>query len=198
MADTVAGLGEDRSVAARGGLEVAVVVGVARVHLVDVVVDVGDDARRHDAREAHGLELEPRHRAVRVGEERLVHGQTDLLAGDGLARGEVRFDELPGEASVHCSEGRRQAGAIGGWPETRHKPVAFRMSLFIPRGRSGWPASGTLLHRHERAPLRADVLAARPDGRPPGSPEGGTPSDAAWWRSPPRRPRPRSLPPPSP
>src|SRR5438445_1132472 len=62
VADAVAGLGEDRAVAARGGLEVAVVVGVARVHLVDVGGDVGDEARRHDVREARGLELEPRHR----------------------------------------------------------------------------------------------------------------------------------------
>ena len=42
VADAVTGLGEPRAVAARRGLQIAVVVGVARVHLVDVVVDVGD------------------------------------------------------------------------------------------------------------------------------------------------------------
>ena len=77
------------------------VVGVARVGLVDVVVDVRHDARGPDAGEAHGLELEPGHVAVRVGEQALVHAQRDLLAGHGLAGDEVRVDQLAREARSH-------------------------------------------------------------------------------------------------
>src|SRR5207247_10503155 len=110
--------------------------GRARRHQPKGAVAVADDARGDHAPETHRLELEPRDRAVRGGEERLVHGETDLLAGDGLARREVRFDELPGEALFHCN-GVREAGAIGGWPETRRDAAPFRMSLLIPLAPGG-------------------------------------------------------------
>jgi hypothetical protein len=61
VADAVAELGEDRAVAPRRRLHVAVVVGVARVHLVDVVVDVCHHPRRHHVGAPHGLELEQGH-----------------------------------------------------------------------------------------------------------------------------------------
>ena len=82
---------------------IPVVVGVARVDLVDVVVDVGHHARRHHAGEAHGLELEEGHGAVGVGEQHLVDGDPDLLAGHGLAGDEVLLDELAREAPAHGS-----------------------------------------------------------------------------------------------
>ena len=101
VADAVAGLGEPRPVAARRRLHVTVVVRVPRVDGVDVVVDVGDDARRADAREPQRLELEQRHRPVGVGEQDLVDGERDLLAGHGLARHEVSVDQLAREAQSH-------------------------------------------------------------------------------------------------
>ena len=103
VADAVAGLGEPRAVAPRRGLEIAVVVGVARVDLVDVVIDVGDHARRPHPREPHGLELEERHGAVGVGEQRLVHPQPDLVSRDRLPGDQVRVDELAGEAPAHAA-----------------------------------------------------------------------------------------------
>jgi hypothetical protein len=78
-----------------------VIVGVARVDLEDLVVDVGDDARGHDARKPHGLELQPRLDAVGVGEEDLVGAQADLLAGHRLAADQVGFDQLAREALGH-------------------------------------------------------------------------------------------------
>ena len=101
VADAVARLGEPGAIARGCRLEVTMVVGVARVGLVDVVVDVRHDARGLDAGEAHGLELEPGHVAVGVGEQALVHAQRDLLAGHGLAGDEVRVDQLAREVQAH-------------------------------------------------------------------------------------------------
>ena len=75
--------------------------GVAGVHLVDVVVDVGHDAGRDHAREPHGLELEPGQRAVRVGQEHLIDGEADLFADDRLAGDEVTLDQLARQALAH-------------------------------------------------------------------------------------------------
>ena len=96
VADAVARLAEHRAVLARGRLHVTVVVGIARVDLEDLVVDVGDHARRHDAWEAHRLELQPRLDPVGVREEDLVRADADLLSRHGLAADEVGLDQLPG------------------------------------------------------------------------------------------------------
>ena len=108
VADAVAGLGEPRPVARGGRLHVPVVVGVARVRLVDVVVDVAHHPRGLDPREAHGLELQPRHVAVGVREQALVNAQADLLSGCGLAGHQMRVDELARDGEAHryrCSTG---------------------------------------------------------------------------------------------
>src|SRR2546427_10539292 len=55
----------------------------------------------------------------------------------------------------HCS-GAREAGAIGGWPETRRDPAPLRQWLLIPRARSRVarvPVDG--LTRGSAAPARA-------------------------------------------
>jgi hypothetical protein len=101
VADAVAGLRVVPAEAAGGGLEVAVVLRVPRVELVNLVVRVRDDGLGLDPVEAHRFELEPRHGAVRVGEEHLVHPEADLLAGQGLARDQVAGDELLDEALRH-------------------------------------------------------------------------------------------------
>jgi hypothetical protein len=101
VADAVAGLRVVPAEAAGRGLEVAVVLRVARVELVDLMVGVRDDGLGLDPIEAHGLELKPRHGAVGVGEEHLVHPEADFLAGPGLARDQVTGDELPDEALGH-------------------------------------------------------------------------------------------------
>ena len=108
VADAVAGLGEPRPVARGGRLHVPVVVGVARVRLVDVVVDVAHHPRGLDPRKAHGLELQPRHVAVGVREQALVHAQADLLSSRRLAGHQMRVDELARDGEAHryrCSTG---------------------------------------------------------------------------------------------
>src|SRR5262249_61401023 len=84
-------------------LQVPMIVGVARVHLVDVVIDVGHHARRHHAGEPHRLELQPGQWAVGVGQEHLVDGEANLLAEDRLAGDEVALDQLARETSAHHS-----------------------------------------------------------------------------------------------
>ena len=61
------------------------VVGVARVGLIDLMIDVGHRARRHHAGEPERLELQPRLRAVGVGEEHLIDADADLFPGDRAA-----------------------------------------------------------------------------------------------------------------
>src|SRR5439155_27023536 len=53
MADAVAGLREDGAVLARRGLHVAVVVGVARVDLEDLVIDIGEDRKSTRLNSSH-------------------------------------------------------------------------------------------------------------------------------------------------
>ena len=101
MADAVAGLRVEAAEAPRGGLEVPVILRVAGVELIDLVVRVRDHGGRLDAIEAHRLELEPGHGAVRVREEDLVHPETDLLTGQRLARHQVSGHELLDEALGH-------------------------------------------------------------------------------------------------
>ena len=113
MADSVPGLRVVAAEAPGDRLEIAMVLRVPRVELVDLVVRVGDHGRRLDAVEAHRLELEPRHGAVGVGEQHLVHPEADLLPGCGLARDEVPGHELlderrggPGHQAPRSESGR--------------------------------------------------------------------------------------------
>src|SRR4030067_325332 len=66
-------------------LQVAVVVGVAKVGLEHVVVHVADRQLGAHPRQAHGLELEPGHRAGGVLGEGLVEVDGDIFAGHPLA-----------------------------------------------------------------------------------------------------------------
>src|SRR5207245_6368380 len=87
----------------------------------------------------------------------------------------------------HCS-GAREAGALGGWPETRRDPAPLRMSLFIPPGGreagaiGGWPET-----RRDPAPLRMSLFIP-PGGRGAGAIGGwpGTRRDPATVRMWPR------------
>src|SRR5262249_41837449 len=101
VADAVAGLGVVAAEAPGDRLEIAVVLGVPGIELVDLMIRVGDDGGRLDAVEPHRLELEPRHRAVRVGQEDLVHPEADLLSGEGLACDQVVAHELLDETLRH-------------------------------------------------------------------------------------------------
>ena len=74
---------------------------VPGVELIDLVVRVGDDRGRLDVVESHGLELEPGHGAVRIGQEHLVHPEADLLAGYRRARDQMPGQELLDEALRH-------------------------------------------------------------------------------------------------
>ncbi len=101
MADAIAGLGKDGPVASRGCLHVPVVVGIARIDLVDVVVDVGHRSPGHHPREPHGLELEKGPGPVGVRQQNLVDGDPDFLADYRLAGDEALLDELAREAAAH-------------------------------------------------------------------------------------------------
>src|SRR5207237_230598 len=118
------------------GLHVAVVVGVARVDLIHLVIDVGDRALLGHPGQAHRLELQQRHVAIGVGEQDLVDADADLVAGHGLAGDEVAFDQLAREAQTHGAS--RQARRYHGWPPpTRGESRAWGGSMPF-RARARW------------------------------------------------------------
>src|SRR5256886_16575570 len=84
---------------------------LAVLALVDLV---GRDDQREDAERRLGERLRPS-RTPRAH-----------------AHGGVPVELLP-SGDGH-DNGGREAGAVGGWPETRRDPAAFRLSLFIPSG----------------------------------------------------------------
>src|SRR2546426_2669188 len=84
---------------------------LAVLALVDLV---GRDDQREDAERRLGERLRPS-RTPRAHAHVGVHV------------------ELLPSRNGHDNEGR-EAGAVGGWPETRRDPAAFRLSLFIPSG----------------------------------------------------------------
>src|SRR5438093_1150263 len=59
----------------------------------------------------------------------------ELLAHEAIQEGRLArvraADERNEPCAGHCN-GRREAGAIGGWPETRHDSAALRIALLIP------------------------------------------------------------------
>jgi len=79
-----------------------VVVGVAKVGLQDVVIDVLGRHLRVCPVEVHRLQLEHDHRAGGVLGERLVDPDTDLGAGGHLAFDDVLGDELLRNVSSHA------------------------------------------------------------------------------------------------
>jgi len=101
VADAVARAREEQAVLGRHALQIAVVVRVAKVGLQHVVVGIADGELRADAGQVHGLELQVGHGAGGVLRQGLVDAQADLFAGDHLALGEVRLDDLLREVVAH-------------------------------------------------------------------------------------------------
>src|SRR3989454_3329375 len=140
---------------------------------------MGDARDRSLARRAEDVDVV----AVR-GERGDQPGRRALDAG-------VEDEGAGDDQEAHCSGGRG-AGAIGGWPETRSDPAAFRMPQLIPRkgGRGagaigGWPET-----RSDPAAFRMPQLIPRKGGRGAGA-FGGWPDtrcDPAAFRMPPFTP----------
>src|SRR3989441_9804657 len=91
-----------------------------------------------------------------------VRGERGDQPGRRALDAAVEDEGAGDDQEAHCSGGRG-AGAIGGWPETRSDPAAFRMPPLIPRkgGRRagafrGWPET-----RGDPAAVRAPDVAPR-------------------------------------
>src|SRR2546426_6013455 len=61
-----------------------------------------------------------------------VRGERGDQPGRRALDAAVEDEGAGDDQEAHCS-GDRGAGAIGGWPETRSDPAAFRMPQLIPR-----------------------------------------------------------------
>jgi len=85
----------------RDGLQVAVVIGIAKVALEHIVVDIADREICAYPRNAHGLELQVGHRARGILRQGLIDVQSDLLAWDHLLSDEVISDNLLGQIVGH-------------------------------------------------------------------------------------------------
>src|SRR2546422_3403126 len=99
-----------------------------------------------------------------------VRGERGDQPGRRALDAAVEDEGAGDDQEAHCSGGRG-AGAIGGWPETRSDPAAFRMPQLIPRkgGRGagaigGWPET-----RSDPAAFRMPQLIPRKGGRGAGA-----------------------------
>ena len=101
VADAVSGPRKPDAVAARHGLQVAVVVGVLEADLDRVVVDVAHRELGAHAVDPHGLELQVGHGARCVLGERLVDADADFAAGLDAARDEMGLDEFLRDGLSH-------------------------------------------------------------------------------------------------
>src|SRR2546422_3070587 len=120
-----------------------------------------------------------------------VRGERGDQPGRRALDAAVEDEGAGDDQEAHCSGGRG-AGAIGGWPETRSDPAAFRMPQLIPRkgGRGagaigGWPET-----RSDPAAFRMPQLIPRKGDRGAGA-FGGWPDtrcDPAAFRMPPFTP----------
>ena len=102
VADAVARLAEPEPEPAARALKEHVVVGIAKVGLEDVVIDVLRRQLRVRPVEGHRFQLEHDHRAGGVLGERLVDPHPDLDAGRHLSFDDVVGDELLRDVSTHA------------------------------------------------------------------------------------------------
>src|SRR2546427_380113 len=63
-----------------------------------------------------------------------VEEQHERAGPEHEQRGQEGPQQDRGRDEIDHWSGGREAGAVGGWPETRRDPAAFRMPLFIPSG----------------------------------------------------------------
>src|SRR5438445_133212 len=87
------------------------------------------EERAHDARERDRPE-----ELLALGAWQEVEEQHERAGPEHEQRGQEGPQQDRGRDEIDHWSGGREAGAVGGWPETRRDPAAFRMPLFIPSG----------------------------------------------------------------
>jgi hypothetical protein len=123
MADTVSGAAVPDPKLLTGAAQKEVIIGILKIGLQQVVIDILGRKLRPDTRQLHGLELQHHQRSCGILRERLVDREADLRAHFHPALDEMAGDQFLRKVLAHhlpLLPFSRSAGAL-----TIHLPVAL-------------------------------------------------------------------------